>query len=329
MSEHGALFLGVDGGGTTTRAVVVDADGVVRGRGVAGGANQEVIGSEAAAEAVRAAAQAAQEEAGAERPVRAAWIGLAGVDAPPDTEALRPALAPLADQIRITNDAELLLGALPGGVGVALIAGTGSIALGRNAAGETARAGGWGHIFGDEGSGYALGVAALRAAARAADGRSEPTALTPAVLHALDVATPDALIARVHQGCDKAGIARLASIVVAAAESGDAVGLAILRRAADDLAEQARAVVRALSLGKPLLLALGGGLLLEAQPFRALLLGALAGAGSSPPSPPDQRGEGVPDDPTAVPGLQPALAQVILVRDAALAAARSMATEAL
>ncbi|HEX6800574.1 MAG TPA: BadF/BadG/BcrA/BcrD ATPase family protein [Ktedonobacterales bacterium] len=297
MSEHDALFLGVDGGGTSTRAVLVDTSGEVRGRGAASSANQEVIGRDAAVAAVHAAVHAALAEAGAELPVRAAWVGLAGVDSPADAEALRPALAPLADHLRVSNDAELLVGALPGGVGVALIAGTGSIALGRNAAGETTRAGGWGHIFGDEGSGYALGVAALRAAARAADGRGEPTALRLAVLRTLDVAAPYALIARVHQDCDKAAIARLASLVVAEAEADDAVARTILHQAAADLAEQAHAVMRTLALEAPVALALGGGLLLEAPAYRAVVLEALGG--------------------------ELTFAPAKLVRDAALAAARA------
>lgn len=308
-SRPDALYLGIDGGGTATRAVVVDCGGVVRGRGTAGGANQEVIGADAAAEAIHAAARAALAEAGAEPPVRAAWIGLAGVDSLDAAEVLRPVLAPLAGHLRITNDGELPLGALPGGVGVALIAGTGSVVLGRNAAGRTARAGGWGHIFGDEGSGYALGVAALRAIARAADGRGEPTALTPAVLRVLEVDMPTALIARVHHTWDRPEIARLALLVVAAAEAGDDVARAILLQAAGELADQVRAVMRARALDGPaggdhaqIPLALGGGMLLDAPAYRALVLEALGGEDTYSP--------------------------VVLVRDAALVAARSVAAEA-
>lgn len=352
MSQHDAgpdaLYLGIDGGGTATRAVVVDASGGVCGRGTAGGANQEVIGLDAAVEAVRTAAHAALAEAGAASPVSAAWIGLAGVDTPADAQGFRPSLAPLAGDLRITNDAELLLGALPHGAGLALIAGTGSVVLGRNARGRTARAGGWGHIFGDEGSGYALGVAALRSVARAADGRGEPTTLTPAVFRALDVAAPSAIIARVHQNWDKPTIARLASLVVATAEAGDGVARALLWQAASDLAEQAHAVMRALVLEAPegadqapIPLALGGGLLLEAPPYRALVLRALGG-GSSPPGPLSPQGEGVPacavgayaarlrgaaaaEGAGAMPDGQPAFGPVMLVHDAALVAARSAA----
>ncbi|HKS69309.1 MAG TPA: BadF/BadG/BcrA/BcrD ATPase family protein [Ktedonobacterales bacterium] len=281
MSGHGALFLGVDGGGTTTRALVVDADGVVRGRGTSGGANQEVIGSDAAVEAVRAAVREALGNSGAELPVRTAWIGLAGVDSAAAAESLRPALAPLADYVRISNDAELLLGVLPGGVGVALIAGTGSIALGCNAAGETARAGGWGHIFGDEGSGYAIGAAALRATAHDADHIGQPTTLGERITRAWHLHAPTELLGYIYGrgGFDKAAIAGLAPLVFEAAADGDLVADLIVQQQARDLVTTALAVEHRLGFQGETPLALGGGLLLHMERYRTLVLEHLRGSG--------------------------------------------------
>jgi len=282
------LYLGVDGGGTHTRAVVVDAIGAVRGRGVAGAANQDAVGTAPAAQAVLSAARAAIAAArtgsgdGGAGICAAARVGLAGVDHPADVATLLPYLAPLARRVHLSNDAELLLEALPAAAaGIALIAGTGSIALGRSAAGEVERAGGWGHLFGDEGSGYGLGADALRAVARAADGREPPTTLTAAILKAWSLAEPAALIPHVYALAGKAAIARLAPLVLAAAEAGDAAAVRIVGDQARELAHTALAVAgRVGHDGRaPLPVALGGGLLLHAEAYRAQVLAALERAG--------------------------------------------------
>lgn len=294
------LFLAVDGGGTKTVAVVVDAAGNEVGRGLAGPANARVVAPDAALAQVRQAIDAAlsvsgqtgrdpqtghdesREQTGRDqsRPytdvgqafLSAAWLGLAGIDTPQDSEMIRPHVATLATSVLLTNDAELLLGALEDAVGVALVAGTGSVALGRDAAGRTARASGWGHIFGDEGSGYAIGQAALRAIARASDGRGPATSLTDNILAAWNLSIPDTLIDVVHTQKTKTDIAQLAPLVLAAWRAGDAVARRIVRRAAQEQAHAALAVARSLSLPDPLALALGGGLFLHAEDFASLVL---------------------------------------------------------
>jgi N-acetylglucosamine kinase-like BadF-type ATPase len=135
-------FVGVDGGGSKTLAVVVDAHGCERGRGLAGSGNHAAVGVEQAVSQLRAAVEEAAQMAGCSLPLRAAWLGVAGIDSPRDYELLFPHLCSLAETVRLTNDAELVLGALDQCVGVALIAGTGSIALGRDAYGGSARAAG-------------------------------------------------------------------------------------------------------------------------------------------------------------------------------------------
>ena len=266
-------FLGIDGGGTKTLAVIVDAQGQERGRALTGSGNYQAVGVvEATAQLLAAAEQAAQ-IAGCQLPVEAAWLGLAGVDRPSDQALLLPRLQPLAESIRLTNDAELLLSALDDAVGVALVAGTGSIALGRDAHGATVRASGWGHILGDEGSGYEIGRLALQAATRAADGRGEATALLESILRTWGLKRPDDLIGRVYQNDDNTAIARLSSLVFLAAQNGDRVAQNIARHAADELALAALTVCNALdfSAGR-VSIALGGGLLIHEKALRGQVL---------------------------------------------------------
>jgi N-acetylglucosamine kinase len=150
----------------------------------------------------------------------------------------------------IVNDA---VAALAGGtgdtVGVVAVAGTGSIVFGRNAAGQEARSGGWGYILGDEGSGYAIGLAGLRAFCRAADGRGPATLLTQRVCEAYELAAPAGLVSLVYGGgWGPPEIAAVAPLVVGAAGNGDAVAQAILADAGAELALAVQRVVRRLAL---------------------------------------------------------------------------------
>ncbi|SRR5579875_269603 len=268
-TPHGAYFLGVDGGGSKTLAVLVDAAGREHGRGLAGGANAQAIGIEAAVAQIRLAVAAATSASGCQAPFAAAWFGLAGIDTSRDHSLLLPHLCVLANVVHLTNDAELTLGALPGCVGVALIAGTGSIALGRNASGAQARAGGWGHLVGDEGSGYDLGRHALQAALRAADGRGPATQLLDSILATWELRNPEDLISRVYPSGDKSEIARISRLVFAAAQHGDPVARRIVRRGAAELALAALTVSKALGFDAGVLsLALGGGVLLHETDLR-------------------------------------------------------------
>jgi len=272
-SAAGSSFLGVDGGGSKTLAIVVDARGQERGRGLAGSANYAAVGIQQAVAHLRAAVEQAAQMAGGKILLKAAWFGLAGVDRPGDHALFLPHLQPLAETIRLTNDAELLLSALDDAVGVALVAGTGSIALGRDALGATTRAGGWGHILGDEGSGYELGRHALQAAARAADGRGPPTMLLERIMQHWSLRTANDLIGRVYGDEDKAEIARLSSIVFLAARAGDQAARKIVQRAASELALAAITVGHALDFAERRVpLALGGGLLVHEADFRAQTL---------------------------------------------------------
>jgi N-acetylglucosamine kinase-like BadF-type ATPase len=252
---------------------------------MAGSSNQEAVGHEQAVAAVHTAIGLAVAAAGVEMPLRAAWLGLAGVDHVYDIDALLPQVHSIASMVRITNDAELVLGALPGRIGVALIAGTGSIAMGRDAQGTTARVGGWGHIFGDEGSGYSIGCAALRHAACAADGRGRATDLLDSILRHWSLNAPELLLARVYQSFDKTAIAALAPLVLALARDGDPLARRIEMRAARELALAVTTIARRLCFTPgPLPLAFGGGLLVHEAHLRESVVRQIARTWSSGPT---------------------------------------------
>lgn len=260
-------YLGVDGGGSKTLAVIVNESGEEIGRGLASGANYNSVGLETAIQHVRAAVEQAVRATGGVT-LHRAWLGLAGIDRQADHDALLPHLNDLAEQVLLTNDGELLLAGLDNAVGVVLISGTGSIALGRDTDGHRARSGGWGHILGDEGSGYIIAQQALQAVVRASDGRGPQTALRERILQAWNLQNTDELIGEIYGEPDKAKIASLSSWVMISARAGDQVAATILQHAAKELALAVNAVCQALNFSsQEIPLALGGGLLINEADF--------------------------------------------------------------
>jgi N-acetylglucosamine kinase-like BadF-type ATPase len=275
-SASSVFAVGVDGGGSKTLAVVVDVEGNERGRGVAGSSNHTGVGIEQAVQHIYSAVEDAARQAGCTLPLQSSWFGLAGVDRPGDYDLLLPYLLSLAQSVHLTNDAELVLSGLPDAVGIALIAGTGSIALGCDTRGTKVRSGGWGHIIGDEGSGYELGCRCLHAVARATDGRGQATMLVEMLLRywRLDVASD--MIGKVYDDPDKATIAALSALVFAAARDGDEVACGIVEDAVRELALVTVAVKNRLDFtGGQVGLALGGGLLLHETDFRTKVISAI------------------------------------------------------
>ena len=268
--------LGVDGGGSKTLAIIVDAQGNQQGQGLSGSSNYAAVGMDQAITHIYSAVEEAMREAGCTLPLHAAWLGLAGIDRQDDCEKLLPHLRSLAERVHLTNDGELLLSALDGAVGIALIAGTGSIALARNAQGQIKRAGGWGHILGDEGSGYDIGRRGLQAATRAADGRGPNTMLLDLILRHWQLNNADGLIDKVYHDEDKASIAQLSTLVFMAARSKDSMARTIVQQAAHELALAAITASAILNhRSEPLPIALGGGLLLHETDFREQVLEAI------------------------------------------------------
>jgi N-acetylglucosamine kinase-like BadF-type ATPase len=269
-------ILGVDGGGTKTAALVATAAGDVLGAGYGASSNHQKVGFAAAAQALVEAEAAAWQAAGLPPQAPAAiCLGLSGVDRDEDQQMWLRWLAETHPQSSHTviNDAELALAAgTDEGWGVGVVCGTGSICVGRNRAGRTARADGWGFILGDEGSGYALGRAAMRAVMRAYDGRGPATLLTEGVLAHWSLPNPEALITVVYiEDASPARIASLASVVNQAADAGDGVALEILRVGGNGLACTIGAVVRNLEMEGPVPCALAGGVITGSRMMAAFL----------------------------------------------------------
>ena len=241
-------FLGVDGGQSSTAALIGDESGRVLGVGHAGPCNHVSTAESHARfrDAIGGAVRSATEAAGlTEVRFAAACLGLSG--GPADKEALVRELV-AAEHYRITNDAVIaLLGATAGEPGVIAIAGTGSIAYGRNAEGRTARAGGWGYVFGDEGSAFDLVRQAIRAALRQEEGWGHTTILRQTLLETTGAPNMNDLLHRFYTPAyPRARIASYAQLVDEAARQGDAAARDILHSAAQALATFVAAVRRQL-----------------------------------------------------------------------------------
>ena len=269
------LFLGIDGGGTRTRAVLVDENGRFQGCGLAGPSNYDDIGIAAAQNNIKTAVTAAFHRTNT--PVQtcaAVFLGLAGIVSDDDRAIIRTiasnlTLAP-SEFVGVDHDIRIALaGGLSGRPGIALIAGTGSACYGRNAAGRSWRAGGWGQLIGDEGSSYWLGVQAMRAAVFAFDGRGPQTELESVILNHLHLPDLNDIMHHLYNvGMSRSEIASLAPLVVSTAEAGDEVANALLDQAAHDLAVSVTAVAAKLNLQEQSELVLIGGLLTNTTAVR-------------------------------------------------------------
>jgi N-acetylglucosamine kinase-like BadF-type ATPase len=166
------------------------------------------------------------------------------------------------DDIGVSNDAMAVLAAGEVASGIVVIAGTGSFVWGCNPAGETARAGGWGYLLGDEGSGYDLGRRALMAVMAAYDRHEPPSALTTAVLKHFSIAMPSDLVGRVYgSAAVRTDIAGLAPVVLRLMTAGDVAAQSLVLKSVDDLVGQIRLVSAGLRFGSaPRSLVCSGGL---------------------------------------------------------------------
>src|SRR5438132_14014920 len=181
--------LGIDAGGTKTMCLLADQRGQIVSEGRGAGANLQSSGELA----VEKVLHEVMETAIGDRAITPAAIclGIAGVDREDEARTVRAIMRRIGykSRVLVVNDALIaLVAGAQDAPGIVIIAGTGSIVYGRNAAGEAARAGGWGHMIGDEGSGYWIGREALAAVMRAADGRGPATQLAEDVLAHFNIA---------------------------------------------------------------------------------------------------------------------------------------------
>ena len=273
------LAIGVDGGGTQTRCVVLDDQAQVIGVGVSGASKPDAVepsvGRVHLQEAIRTACQTCGITA-----IDTAFLGLGGVNSPVDVQVVLGMLEGLGlrPDIPVGIDLDVyisLAGGTAGQPGIALIVGTGTSCYGRNAAGEAWRSGGWGYIVDDYGSGFYLGRTALEAVVRAADGRGQPTALTEPCMKALGIADLNEIMHRIYYPrLDNTGIAALAPLVVEVAQR-DAVARAIVERGCEELTLMIQATVRQLRLPDDVLIVPVGSLGTVNEFYRARLEAAI------------------------------------------------------
>lgn len=237
------FFVGVDGGGSSTRVIIASEDGTICGIGKAAGSNPNDRGVAAAASSLQSAFSAAWGKAGiAPRPLDSVFLGIAGST----TFRKQASLAPLVDWIPLAAGAHLevdndlriaLAGGLSGRPGIVVIAGTGSAGYGRNAHGQTWQAGGWGSLLDDLGSGYWLGLGGLKALIQAYDGRGSSTVLEKTILPELGLRNAVDIPSWIKKlESPRESIAKLGVLVFEAADKGDPSATAILKEGASHLA---------------------------------------------------------------------------------------------
>src|SRR3954470_5775403 len=230
--------LGLDVGGSKTHAVLSDGEQVLADV-LAGSANPSSVGE---AEAGRQL-DAVFAQLGSVRPA-AVCAGAAGVDSVEAAERFRRLLGERAPAARVgvVHDTELVLAAAGSGTGIVVISGTGSVAWGRNPQGQVARAGGWGYLLGDEGSGYGVARDAVRHALRRLDRAAAPDRLTAALVEGCGLTGPEHLQERFYANPERRYWARQAGLVFACAAAGDPAARAILDGATTALATLVRTV---------------------------------------------------------------------------------------
>ncbi|MGB3514401.1 MAG: BadF/BadG/BcrA/BcrD ATPase family protein [Microcoleaceae cyanobacterium] len=242
-------ILGIDGGGTKTKAILMDENYQILGSGKSGASNYQSIGIEAAKNSIQIAITEAVTKSESHKPISAICLGLAGVGRPEDVQVVQTFLGEIINNtpsikwalqpntIVICSDSAIaLVGGIGHSVGIVVMAGTGSQIFGQNSHGLTKRVGGWGHLLGDEGSGYNIAIRGLQAALKAYDGREFPTSLIVDFQIYLGLKSIESLIEVVYRrGWGVKEIAALAPIVSQAANKGDKVANGIISDAVEEL----------------------------------------------------------------------------------------------
>jgi glucosamine kinase len=242
-----AIFLGIDGGGSKTSCLIGDETSVL-GAGTAGGSNPVRVGEQQSREALATAIRQACAIANVTpSQIKKTCVGLAGAARPEVSDPVRQCVSELVPgEIEVVGDMVIALEAAFGGEpGVIVIAGTGSIAYGRNSKGQTARAGGWGFAISDEGSGHWIGRAAVAAAVRALD-LNDAEATSQSLLEGLmkfwQVKTREQLVVAAN-ATPPPDFAALFPAVLSSADRGDRIALDVLNQAGAELASVARTVI--------------------------------------------------------------------------------------
>ena len=282
------MVLGVDGGGTGSRAVVLAASGEELARATGRAALVKPGAEDATLTALRDLVAAALAVAGEPGPPEVLVTGLAGVGRTKTRLSIQERLveAGLARQIQVKTDVEVAFhDAYGNGSGILLVGGTGSVAITRTPSGRSLRSGGWGAVVGDEGSGWWIGIQALHVAFQSADGRAPETPLLETALSHFHAPDPGALMDRLWTA-EKGEVAALVPLVAEAAARGDPVSRSLLSAAAGALADHLPPLIRAWreegGQTDEIPVALVGGLVVSGGPLRPELLIRIRGLGGVP-----------------------------------------------
>jgi N-acetylglucosamine kinase-like BadF-type ATPase len=250
-------LLGIDGGGTKTLGLIANLNGRPLFGTAGGPSNPQVIGFQKASLVVLKVVQECCRRARVQaKDLKAVVVGLAGAGRESDRrraeieilKVARKKKLPLKN-LRVESDARIALeGALGGRSGIVLMSGTGSIGVAKDQNGDIHRVGGWGRVIGDEGSGFAIGRAALAAVARALDGRGQATVLTGLAAKGFGLSNPQRIVSKIYQ--DHFDPSLVAPLVLKAAERGDNVSREILDDATLELVHHVRVLLAKLKRRK-------------------------------------------------------------------------------
>lgn len=258
-------YIGIDAGGTKTSVRLADASGRLVGVGTAGPGNWLLAGEEGFLQSVRHAYEAALQQAGsAGEGIEAIVAGVAGVGRPQDRIAAARALGRIFAnaKVEVENDAVIALAAgTLGEAGAVVIAGTGSMAFALGPRGDNVRAGGWGYLLGDEGSGFYVGLEGIKAALKDHDGTGPRTSLKDRLLKELDFTSPDDFVSFAYQKpVPRERIAALARATLDESRAGDAVAAKIVSGAVAHLVRLCATVIRKARFRSTVPLVTAGGL---------------------------------------------------------------------
>jgi N-acetylglucosamine kinase-like BadF-type ATPase len=266
--DDAARFVGIDIGGSKTHAIRGNRHGKVLTQAFAASANFETVSRELALAAIDVIFRGLGRE-----PIDVICVGSAGINTPEQEQDLAAVIGEHAPgaHVLVAHDTRLILATAELDNGIAVIAGTGSVAWGRNAAGETARSGGWGYLLGDEGSGYVLVRDAIRAVLTRRDAGLPPDALAKALCDSVGVLEAYDLLAHFYAEPSRRYWAQKSVLVFDLAAAGDETCIRLIHDAATAIVTLIQAVAE--HLGQPGPVALGGGLLVN-QPALLTLVTA-------------------------------------------------------
>ena len=255
------LLAGIDGGGSKTLALIANHQGIVIGRGSAGPSNPNLVGIKGSVQNIKSALMEAMGLSKLKR-ISIAVLGVAGSETQKKlVEELTRSLD-FVDRVEVMNDSFICLAAgTLGKPGVVVVAGTGSITLALDDEGKVARAGGWGYLLEDEGSGFQLGREAVLETLRFLEGRAAYSKLVDAVLEKLEAKEVSDLLSSIYV-CENPVLilASLAPLVVKLAEGGDSAAMRIVKKATEGLASCVASVISRSSFSsRPIPVVLSGG----------------------------------------------------------------------